>query len=164
MFDDVRDRGIRRQPQRIRRYSRADVVRAERDRRRFLAVARARQEADAHAWAARQLADDPHEADRSEDAAVLVEPRGEVDDFDPATVGVLHLGAQDRRVLEVVLPDRRSPFEFDVEPALRTVAVEQRAEHRVAVEPRHAHPHDARVRVDQRPDAGVADNREVKAL
>ena len=161
-FDHVCDRRVGRQAQRIRRYVSTDMVTAEGHRRHRRAVLAAWGEADLDPRAASQPVHDANDADRREHAAVLKKPRREVDDLQPCATRVRHLGAHDRRVALIGLSNRDAILQFDVEPALIAVIVEQRTEHRITVEARYAHPHDARTRVDQRTDARVADDPKLK--
>src|SRR6185312_10175323 len=99
-------------------------------------------------------------------AAVLGEARYAVDHLDLAAMRVDETRHEHRGVAPVGLRCTHAILEHDaVDAALlaRLRGVEQRAEHRVAVELREAAPDDVGHRVDEQRDAAVADEREVEA-
>src|SRR5690606_18464763 len=78
-------------------------------------------------------------------------------------VSVPKLGDEHRGVGFVVLARLHQVFDLDRPRALLALfAAEQGTEHRVGVEARHAAPHDARARIDERTDGAVADHAHVE--
>ena len=147
-FEHVRDRRGRGQPHHAR-HAVADVVGAGGD----LGVARAPVDRWRQPHAdARRAGERAHDADEGVgpvDAVVAAKARAEIDDLDRAAARVGQRGDQDRRVALVALR-RRRPDRSDRSPRRRadrsagSSPGEQRAEHRIAIDARHAGPHEAR--------------------
>ena len=101
---------------------------------------------------------DPGESDRAIHAARPFEPRREVEDIERAAVFRLEARHQDRRIAHVMLAGGDLPFQLEAPRALvPPVAIEQRTEHRIAIDPRHTAPDEAPLGIDQRADLAIAD-------
>ena len=126
--------------------------------------ARAHDQADA--WRALDRPHAPHQHHRPKGPVVAKEAWREVGDLDATAPVVEQPRAQDRGVFVIGLFGLHAAFEYDLQTAVRADAVgriQQRVEHRVGVEARHAAPHEARAGVDQRTDRAIADEAEVQA-
>ncbi len=102
-----------------------------------------------------------HEHHRPEHAPATAKPRREIDDAQCATVRVVEARLDDRGIAHVALFGAREIDHVDGEHAGRrftALLLQQRREHRVAVGPRQARPHHARLLVDERGHLAVADD------
>ncbi len=103
------------------------------------------------------------QADRPVEAVVLAPARREIDDFQGAAMLVAQHGAKDGGVGQVALFAVDHVLQLDAEvTAFLLVGAEQGAEGRVAIEGRQAAPDDARVFVDQRAEAAIADHAQIQ--
>src|SRR5687768_7071218 len=116
----------------------ADMVAAENAARLDRAVIEARADADADAGAALERLDAAYQHRRTMDALVLHETRREVRHPDLGAGGVDHDRLGDRRVALIGAAAIDLVGEGDLGIAPVIVAGEQAAEHRIAVEARHA--------------------------
>jgi len=106
-----------------------------------------------------------HDLRRPERAVAIEEARAEIDDLDALPGSVEEPGANDRGARVVGLLGTREAFQLDAEDGLllrSLAALEQGMEDRVAVEARHAAPHDGGALVDQRTDRTVADEGKIQ--
>ena len=109
--------------------------------------------------------DAPDQLGRSEDAVAVDEARCEVGDLDAVPVRIEQARPQDRGAVLVGLLHFREALQLDQHAAVPRQAVgriEQREEHRVAVEARHAAPDHRAATVDEGADRAVADERKVE--
>ena len=142
----------------------ADVVGADDEFLDWLPVVVRRPHADGDARQARDRLDAADDLRRTEGALVAVEARREVGDAHRGAARVGQHRLDDRGVAHIA---RRAAGEFrqhDVAKALLLVARQQPREHRVGIEARKAPPDDARAAVDERGDAAISDQRQIKAL
>src|SRR6185312_2351130 len=123
------------------------------------------QRAQAHAYARRPT----DRTDPTRQQYGVVDPpmrtvtRGEVDHLDAAAVAVEHARDQDRRVGQVVLLGMIEIVQLDAPVAARQTRRQQGAKAGIGVEAWEATPDDARLRIDQRRHAAVADHAQVQA-
>src|SRR6185312_16438528 len=114
----------------------------------------------------RQTPDAAHQHHRAERAAVMLEPRREIGDLDRAALRVGQSRDEHGRVVLVALLDAGLIEDLDGEEAhvlaFAGAVLEQRAEHRIAVEAGEAGPVDLAPLVDERADRPVADQREIE--
>src|SRR5206468_4913311 len=163
-----RDGGVGREAQHDVVADVADVIAALRDRADRLSVVLRRPAAHADARMAREPLHAPHDHHRAENPAVVLEARREIGDLHRAPRRVRHAGDDDRRVVLVALLgfhdiEQVHREESDLVPlSPPRVRFEQRAEHRIAVEPRETGPGDLAGGIDQGPDGPVADQREIE--
>ena len=99
-------------------------------------------------WPA-QRADPAHQLGRAEDAVAMEEARREIGDLDAVPCGIEKARPHDRGAVLVALLDAAQAFELDAQlPSVAAAVgrVEQRMEHGIAVEARHAAPDDGAAR------------------
>ena len=99
------------------------------------------------------------------DLTTFLESRAEIGDLHASALCVVEPRHEYRRVSEIMLLSSNRANQLDAErPGLigPRLAVEQRADRRIAVEAWEAAPHDARIRVDHCADAAVANEREIQ--
>ena len=147
----------------------ADMVGAAGDLVRHLAETEARLHDDTYARAAGDPPDAADQLRRPKEALIADEARREIEDLQRIAVIVGKHRGEDRGVVEIALLAARHADHLDGEDALfrHRIAildpiVDQRAEHRVAVEAREAAPDDPGLAVDQRGDGAVADDAEIE--
>ena len=161
---DIRQRRIRRQPDRHLVTPVPDVVAAGRARNHRLTVAVGGAETNRDARHAADRLDDPHDLRRPKSAAKNLEARREIRDADGATFIIDQFGNDDRRVADVIRAGLDLAVEHHIGKTFFLVAGKQTAEYRVAVIARQTPPHDARGRLQQRRSAPVADDRQIKSV
>src|SRR3546814_11146680 len=105
-----------------------------------------------------------HDCLRAEGATELMKARREVCHLDDASLVVVEAGHQHGGIAAIGLLGALEILELDiVEAALCIlVAVEQAAEHGIAVEAGKAAQHDARLGIDESAEGAFADNRQVE--
>ena len=135
---DVRQRNVRRQPNRRREAGVLDVVRRTPRARLGEPVVVRRPAAHARSRLSRERPQDADEHRGLEEALVELEARREVVERELPARPAKH-GSQDVRVLDVLLPDVGRVHPFDDERAA-ALPVEQRAEDEARVGPRPAQP------------------------
>src|SRR6266576_3506943 len=110
--------------------------------------------------------DAPHDHHRTEHAATIAEPRREVGNLDRAARGIGQPRDDDGGVVQVLLLDAGAIEQLDRKAAdvvtLSRRGLEQRAKHRVAIEPRETRPGDFGTGTDERADRAVADEGEIE--
>ena len=154
---DVRQRDVRRQPDRGGEARVLDVVRRAPRARLRQAVLVRRPAAQARTRLAGERTEDPDEHRRLEEAVVELEAGREVEELELAAGPVEH-GPEDVRVLDVLLPHVGRVDAFDREDAA-SVPVEDRPEDEARVGARPAHPLHRPV-AEQRVVRAVADDAE----
>src|SRR3546814_18861453 len=138
------------------------MVAAERDLRRAAAVVIGGTDAQADPWVAGQRTQVTHDGRRPEGATELRKARREVGHLDDAILVVVEAGHQHGGIAAIGLLGALEILELDiVEAALCIlVAVEQAAEHGIAVEAGQAAPPNASLGIDKSAEGAVADNRQ----
>src|SRR5690242_12254180 len=143
----------------------AHVMAAARDLGPPRAVIETGIEPQAKRGAAADRNDTAHEQQRTERASAVGEARREIGDARDVAGAIDQLGFEDRGFLDVTLARFDEVRELDAEATGDTVLgrlPEQRVQHRIAVGPRHAAPHDVGRAIDQRVERAVADQAELE--
>ena len=157
-FENVANRRIGGQAQGLRPGKIADMVRAVGGRGKFLTVIL---HWCKHDLETRRTCHRAHDARKGDGAILPSGPliaRSEVADLYRATVFRLEPGLQDRTIALVMLAGADLPFELEAPgAAVFLVAIKQRAEHRIAIDPRNAAPDETALLVHQRADLAIAD-------
>src|SRR5207247_3750280 len=161
-FEDRGDRYVGRQPQHERVPDVADVIAARGRGRERLAVALRGSQAHANAGMTGEPLDAAYDHHRTEHPPAVIEPRREIGDLDGAAGGVGHARDDHGCVVQVLLLDAGAVQQLDREEPDVVARLEERAEHRIAVEAREAGPGDFGRGIDERADRAVADQCEIE--
>ncbi len=159
LLENRRDGHVARQPQHERVADVPDVIAAGGRTAERLAVVLRRPRAHANARVPRDTLDAPHQHHRTEDPAVVLESRREIADLDDPARGVGHARDDDGRVVQVSLLGRDPVEQLNAKEADVGARLEQRAEHRIPVEPGETGPGDLASGIDEGADRPVADER-----
>ena len=158
LFQDVTDRRIGGEAQRLRPDQIADMVRAVgRFRQLFAPVLHGPQDSPDPRIAG-DGANDPAKCDRAIHPPLAFISRREIEHFDRAAILRFQPRQQDRRVADVALRGAYLPFQFEPpNTGILTVAIQQRAEHRIAIDTWHTSPDEAAFGIDQPRNLAIAD-------
>ena len=164
LVDDVGERRVGRQPHHLVAADVADVIGADDDVGRRAAVGVGRPDADGDARQAGDRLDAPDDLRRPVAALETIEARREIGDAQLRPLVVGEDGLDDRGVAHIVGLGLDQPGQHDVAEPLLLVARQEARKDRIGIEVRKAPPDDARVAVDERRGAAVADQREIEVL
>ena len=142
----------------------AQVIAAARHLRAHRAVIARRAQPDADLRGAGDRDQAAHQGQRAGKAAVPLEARREVLDLQRIAGPAAQHGLDDRGVRQIALLARFEIVDLDLVEADRLDRAQQVAEHRVAVEARHARPDHAGPRIEQAGIGAVADDGEIERL